>query len=94
MPCSGISMRSTSIKTKQNNPAKAVLNIFCVIHNIFEKQRYISMATSVKIVPTLKGRTARRFAKVAEANMKSQKASIDFSYQVNIAQQILSKSSL
>ncbi len=52
------------------------------------------MATSVKIVPTLKGRTARRFAKVAEANIKSQKASIDFSCQVNIAQQILSKSSL
>ena len=52
------------------------------------------MATSVKIVPTLKGRTARRFAKQAEANMKSKKSAIDFSCQVSIAQQILSKSSL
>lgn len=67
---------------------------FCILYNIFEKQRYINMATSVKIVPTLKGRTARRFVKQAEANMKSKKSAIDFSCQVSIAQQILSKSSL
>jgi hypothetical protein len=52
------------------------------------------MAIYIKPVPTLHGRVAERFNRIAAQNATEKRASIDFTKQVKIARAILEKSKL
>ena len=51
----------------------------------------IAMSIKIKIIPTLKGRTAERFTRFASKNVQN-RGTVDFSEEVKIAQRILAKS--
>ena len=53
--------------------------------------KIISMSIKIRIIPTLKGRSAERFTRFVSQNVQN-RGSVDFSKEVKMAQHILEKS--